>query len=173
MVSAILLAKRNYWIAGIGAVICVIAFLFFPFMTFESSQSLPILGINHTVVQPVNTILAFYNGWLWVSLLFVLAVLGTALVFLLRRAPFDPRQVQARGTGLGFVVAGVLSAVFLVFSLLTIQQNAQNVLGVLGFLSIVGVSVSVTWALGVYLFLAGLIVIVSAGFMQILFHPTW
>ena len=168
MEKAVLLAKRNYWVAGIGAIVSLIAFLFFPFLTVEASISLPLLGSQITE-QSVNApYLAVYQGLLWVSLLPVLAVLGVALVFLLRRNPFGsqvPVQVQAHWTALGFVIAGVLSAVFLVWSLLLTQQHAQDAMS---FLKIIGANFSVTWAFGAYLFLLGLAAIVAAGLMQVI-----
>src|SRR5262249_21764932 len=87
MDKAVLLAKRNYWIVGIGAIVSLVSFLFFPFLTVESSISLPLLG-SQTTEQAVSALyLAVYQGLLWVSPLLVLVVLGVALVFLLRRSP--------------------------------------------------------------------------------------
>jgi hypothetical protein len=166
MDKTVWLAKRNYWVASIGAIISVVSFLLFPFLTVKASVFLPVLGISQSE-QSVNAMsLALYQGLLWASPLLVLAVLGVALVFLLRRNPFGlrvPLQVQARWTAVGFVVAGVLSAVCLVVSLLLIQQNAQDTLS---FLKIVGADFSITWAFGAYLFLAGLAVIVVAGIIE-------
>jgi hypothetical protein len=104
----------------------------------------------------------------------VLAVLGVSVFFLVRRNPFGvrtPLQRQARLTAVGFVVAGVVSAVCVVASLLLVEQHLQDLVQ-----SVIGPGlgsslsnlfhVSVTWAIGVYLFLAGLVVIVVAGVME-------
>ena len=169
MDKAVWLAKRNYWIAGIGAIISVVSFIFFPFQTVQASISLPFVGGVTRSEQSINAMyLALYQRWLWVSLFLVLVVLGIALVFLLRRNPFGtrvPLRVQARWTSVGFVVAGVLGITFLVISLLLVQQNVQDIVS---FLKVVGADVSITWAFGAYLFLVGLAVIVVAGIMEFL-----
>jgi len=174
MNKAIWLAKRNYWIAGIGAIISVLSFLVFPFLSFKSLISVPLFRDPiSSQAQSVGAMpLALHQGLLWVSLLLVLAVLGGSIVFLVRQSPFGSRapvQVQARWVALGFVATGVLSALCLVASLLLIQQDTQNrqdlvqeLLGTLGLSS----SVTSTWGIGAYLFLAGLVTIVVAGIME-------
>jgi hypothetical protein len=187
MNKAVWLAKHNYWIAAIGAIVSVVSFLGFTFLDISTSISLPNFGPGPTpsplptsVSLPVSAILlAYVEGILWVSLVLVVAVLGVSLVFLVRRYPFGSRapvQTQARWTALGFVIAAVLSAVCLVASFLLVQQRGQDLLqNVTGTpLGSLGSSFSdlfhlnFTWGVGAYLFLAGLVVIVVAGIMEII-----
>lgn len=168
MDQAVWLAKRNYWIAGIGAIVSIVSFLAFPFLTVNISISLPLFGTSTLSDQSVKAVdLASRQGLLWLSLLLAFAVLAVAIVFMVSRNPFGSRvpvQVQAHWTALGFIIAGVLSAIFLVASLLLIQQNEQSALGFLT--KIIGADFSVAWAFGVYLFIAGLATIVVAGLLE-------
>jgi hypothetical protein len=189
--KAVWLAKRNYWIAAIGAIVSVVSFFVsavsiieLPFLNISESFSLPNFGPGAPTAPspsgfniPVSAlVLASNEGILWVSLLLVLVVLGVSLVFLVRQNPFGSRasvQTQARWTALGFVVAGVLSAVCLIASLLLVQQHLQDLVqNVMG--TGLGSSLSnlfqfnFTWAIGAYLFLAGLVTIVVAGMMEII-----
>jgi hypothetical protein len=185
MNKAVWLAKRNYWIAAIGAIISVVSFLAFTFLTISESISLPNFGPGPTPSPiaasfPVSAIsLAYVEGILWVSLVLVLAVLGVSLVFLVRRNPFGSRapvQTQARWTAFGFVIAGVLSAACLVASLLLVQQHLKDLLQTMTGTSLGGpvsgfsdlFHMNFTWGVGAYLFLAGLVVIVVAGMMEVI-----
>jgi hypothetical protein len=179
MNKAVWLVKRNYWIAGIGAIVSAFSFLAFTFLTVNFSYSLPnLLGGGTSpatsVSVPVSaTELAGREGLVWVSLLLVLAVLGAAIVFMVRRNPFGsqvPLQVQAKWTAIGFVVAAALSALSLIGALLMIKQSVQDYTGNLG--GSLGSNfsnffhVDYAWGIGAYLFLAGLITIAVAGIME-------
>jgi hypothetical protein len=189
MSQATWLAKRNYWIAGIGAIVALFSFLALNFLSISYSFSLPDLGTGSTTSTPTTpvsipvagTSLASYEGLLWVSVVLVLGVLGVAIWFLVRRSPFGlkaPMKVQARWTALSFVVAAVLSALCLVASLSLISQSYQNLVnGSLGNLGSLGSSFSdlfhfdFAWGVGAYFFLAGLIVIVVASILEVIW-PT-
>jgi hypothetical protein len=174
MNKAVWLARRNYWIAGIGAIVSAFSFFVLPFfvVTVQSSISLPIFRGNggESVSTSVSAVeLAFHEGLLWLSLLLILAVLGLAILFLARQNPFGsnaPIQVQARWTAWSFVAAGVLSALCLVISLVLVKQELQ--IGQNPLQGIIKSFVNVDAGLGIggYLFLAGLVAIVVAGIME-------
>jgi hypothetical protein len=183
------LAKRNYWIAGIGAIISIFAFLALTFLNVSYSFSLPGLGLGGTTATPPVTFpisatsLASSEGLLWVGLLLVIAVLVVSILFLVRSNPFGSRAaiaVQARLTALGFVIAGGVAALCTVVSLLLIEQSTQSLLGGessslngLGLGSAFSSYFHFTfiWGAGVYLFLAGIVLIVVAAILELL-YPT-
>ena len=108
----------------------------------------------------------------------MLGILGAAIWFIVRRSPFGskaPVKMQARWTALGFIVAAVLSALCLVASLSLISQSYQNLVnGSLGSLGSLGSSFSdlfhfdFNWGIGAYFFLLGLIVVVIAAVLEVL-----
>lgn len=182
MNKAVWLAKRNYWIAAVGAIVSLISFFTVNFLDISVSFSLPNLGLGTPPALPspslsVNALsLALSEGILWVSLALVLVVLGVAIVFLVRRNPVGSRasvQAQARWTALGFVVAGVLGIVCLVASILLIQQHVQDIVQ-----NVSGTGLgsdlpdlfhfNLTWGVGAYLFLGSLVAIVVAGLMEVI-----
>ncbi len=175
MNKAVWLARRNYWIAGIGAIVSVFSFFVLPFLvvTFQSSISLPIFrgGAGESVSKSVSAIqLASLEGLLWLGLLLVLAVLAVSILFLARQSPFGshaPLQVQARWTAWGFVAAGVLSALCLFISLVLVKQDLQAGQNPLQGLIKSFVHVDAGLGIGGYLFLAGLLTIVVAGIMEV------
>lgn len=171
MNKAVWSARRNYWIAGIGAIVSALSFLLIsPFLYVDVSVSL--FGFTRGVTKLFSAIdLASNQGLMWGSLVLVLVVLGVSILFLVLANPFGSRipiQTQARWTGLGFVVAAVLSVVCLVVSLLLMKQNVQSIVPVGSSGSIFSNLIQVHIALGVgtYLFLAGLITIGVAGIME-------
>jgi hypothetical protein len=174
MNKAVWLARRNYWIAGIGAIVSVFSFFVLPFLvvTFQSSISLPIFrgGGGESTSKSVSAIqLASLEGLLWLGLLLVLAVLAVSILFLARQSPFGSHtslQVQARWTAWGFVAAGVLSALCLVISLVLVKQDLQAGQNPLQGLIKSFVHVDAGLGIGGYLFLAGLLTIVVAGIME-------
>jgi hypothetical protein len=176
MNKAVWSARRNYWIAGIGAIISAFSFLALPLVvvTVQSSISIPILGgggpksIISTSMSAME--LASHQGLIWVSLLFVLAVLGVSILFLVRQNPFGsntPVQVQARWTAWGFVAAGVLSALSLVMSFLLVHQLLQSAQSPLQNIVRSLVHADIALGIGGYLFLAGLVAIVVAGILEL------
>jgi hypothetical protein len=171
MNQAVWLARRNYWIAGIGAIVSAFAFLFIsPFLSVEVSVSL--FGFTKSGTKLLGAMdIASNQGLAWVSLLLVVVVLGVSIAFLVLPNPFGSRvpiQTQARWTGLGFVVAAVLSIVCLAVSLLLIKQNEQSLIpaGSPGSIFSNVIQVHITWGVGTYLFLAGLITMIVAGIME-------
>ena len=175
MNKAVWLARRNYWIAGIGAIVSAFSFFVLPFLvvTVQSSIALPIFrggGGEESVSTPVSAMeLASHEGLLWLGLLLVLAVLGIAILFLARQSPFGsnaPVQVQARWTAWGFVAAGVLSALCLVISLVLVKQDLQSGQNPLQGLIKSFVHIDAGLGIGGYLFLAGLLTIVVVGIME-------
>lgn len=167
------LAKRNYWIAGSGAIISLVSFLAFPFLNV--TYSIPSLFTGDTTSDTKSylaTELASSEGLLWVGLVLVLVILVGSIASLVRESPFGlrvPMHVQARYTALGFVVAGVLSGVCMVASFLAIQQdmqNAQDSLKIIGWVFSGLFHVEPTLGFGAYLFLAGLVTVVVAGLLE-------